>query len=375
MLTVFGGIHYYLYARLLSALDPVSGRAIWALRGLMACGAVSFPLLRILSRTRGWRAPAPVTWLVVLWMGFALYAFLAALALQAGAAILRVAGLGLPETMPFGLSSGHAGLALAIATAGAFVAIGFAKAQAFPRITDLEITLAHLPPALDGFCVMQLSDLHVGPFSRSRRLRRIVERVNALAPDLVAITGDLADEKPAQVAEAMLTLRDLRARHGVLAAPGNHDFFVGIDEVVRMAGAGGVRFLRNERITVAGAIDVYGIDDPVGARIEGGPTPQIEQVIGAEARQRPSIVLSHQPLNYPRLAELDVGLVLSGHTHGGQFWPFAWLSRRFYPFNAGHYRIGASHFYVSRGTGTWGPPLRLGAPPEIVRLRCRARGI
>jgi predicted MPP superfamily phosphohydrolase len=371
-LAVFGGVHCYLYARLLSALAPCSRREVWALRGLMVCGAVSFPSLRILSRARVWRATALVNWIVAGWLGLVLYAFLAALALQVGAAVLQLSGLGLPDTLPVGMSPGQAGLALVSATTLVFAGIGLATAQALPRTTQVEIALAHLPPALDGFSVVQLSDLHVGPFHRTSRMRKIVERVNALAPDLVVITGDLADEKPADLAEAIGLLQDLRARHGVLAVTGNHDFFADIDSVLRRSGAGRVRFLRNESLTVAGAIDVHGVDDPLAARIQGGDPPRLEQRIGSEARLRPSILLCHQPLGYARLAEMGVGLVLSGHTHGGQLWPISWLSRRLYPHYAGHYQIGASHFYVSRGTGTWGPPMRVGAPPEIVQLRLRA---
>ncbi len=371
MLAVFGGMHYYLYARLLSALDLCSWPGIWALRGVMVCGAISFPLLRILARTNVWRAPVLVCWVVMVWMGFALYAFLTTIALQGLVAILGIAGLGLPNPVLPGLSPAHAGVALVLATTAVLVVIGFSKAQAMPRTTNVEIALAHLPPALDGFSLVQLSDVHVGPFTSNRRLRRIVERVNTLAPDLVVITGDLADEKPAHLTEAMLLLGNLRARHGVLAVPGNHDFFAGVDAGEHWEG--GIRFLRNERVTVAGAIEVYGIDDdPAVARTQGSRTACFEQVIGSETRQSPSIVLFHQPLGYPRLAEMGVGLVLSGHTHGGQFWPVSWLSRLFYPYNAGHYQIGASHFYVSRGTGTWGPPMRLGVPSEIVHMRLRA---
>jgi hypothetical protein len=158
----------------------------------------------------------------------------------------------------------------------------------------------------------------------------------------------------------------------VLAVTGNHDFFAEIDSVVQASGARGVRFLRNERITVAQAIDVYGIDDPLAARSQGAAPPPLEQIIGPERGERPSIFLCHQPLGYPRLAAMGVGLVLSGHTHGGQLWPITWLAGRIYPYCAGHYRIGASHFYVSRGTGTWGPPMRVGAPAEIVHMHLRA---
>jgi hypothetical protein len=224
MLTVFGGTHYYLYARLLAALDPCPAREIWALRGLMVCGAISFPLLRILSRTHVWRATALVNWVVVVWLGLALNLFLAALALQMGMVILRIAGLGIHAPMLLNLSPGHAGLALVIATAIVVAAIGFATAQAMPMTTNVELALAHLPRSLDGFSVVQLSDLHVGPFSRIGRLRGIAERVNALAPDLVVITGDLADERLAHLAKAMPVLENLKARYGVLAVTGNHDF-------------------------------------------------------------------------------------------------------------------------------------------------------
>ena len=371
LLTIFGGAHYYLYTRLLAALDPCSARELWALRALMVSGAVSFPLLRILSRAKLWRAPALVHWVVGLWLGFALYALLAALVLQAGALVLRIAGLDLPRSMLLGLSPGHTGLVLVIAAAVVLAGFGFASAQSLPRTTEVELTLAHLPASLDRFSVVQLSDVHVGAFSRPGRLRRMVEQVNALAPDLVVITGDLADEKHAHVAAATPVLQLLKAPHGVLAVMGNHDFFAGVDEVAECASRAGIRWLRNERITVADAIDVYGIDDPMSARVARTAAPRFEQVIGSDPHERPSILLYHQPLGFARLAEMGLGLVLSGHTHGGQLWPIGWLSRRVYPHNAGHYRIGASHFYVSRGTGTWGPPMRLGASPEIVHLRLR----
>jgi predicted MPP superfamily phosphohydrolase len=313
-------------------------------------------------------------WLVVVWLGCVFYAFLLGLAVQVLAALGESAGLLTVAAPLLGSSPPRSAVLLVGVLTAISVTVGFVRAQALPTTVNLEVPLAHLPPSLDGFKVVQLSDVHLGNFARLARIRGIVEKVNALDPDLVVITGDLADEEASHLAPLEPILAALRARHGVLAVPGNHDFFAGIDEVVRRAAACGIRFLRNEKVTIAGAIQVYGIDDPMAGRLRGGRPVPFESVLGPEVRERPSILLYHQPVGYPRLAEMGVGLVLSGHTHGGQLWPLVYISRLFYPYVSGHFSLGTSHFYVSRGTGTWGPPMRFGVPPEIVAIRLRSPG-
>ncbi len=147
----------------------------------------------------------------------------------------------------------------------------------------------------------------------------------------------------------------------------------GILEVVEAAERGGVRFLRNERAVVAGAISVYGIDDPAADRAREDTAAAFERIIGPEALREPSILLYHRPLQPSVASRLGIDLMLSGHTHRGQMWPLSYVSRIFFPFQAGAYRIGKTLLYVSRGVGTWGPPMRIASRPEIVRITLRSR--
>ncbi len=372
VLSILGGTHYYLYAHLVTGLGPFRTPTLWAIRAAFVLGAISFPLLRVLSRRHVRRFTVLVDWLVVMWLGCVLYAFLIGLTVQVLGALSEWTGLLRVAAPLLGSSRARSGVLLVVALTAMCVTVGFVRAQSVPRIVNLEVPLLHLPPSLDGFKLVQLSDVHIGTFARLARMRGIVEKVNGLVPDLVVITGDLVDEQASQLAPVEPILAALRARHGVLAVPGNHDFYAGIDELVRRATSCGIRFLRNEKVTIAGALQIYGIDDPTGARVPGGRPIPFESVLGPEIREQPSILLYHQPIRYPQLAEMGVGLVLSGHTHGGQLWPLRYISKLFYPYVSGLFIIGTSHFYVSRGTGTWGPPMRFGVPPEIVVIRLRS---
>ncbi len=371
VLSILGGTHYYLYSHLVSGLGPFRAPTLWVIRVLFVLGAISFPLLRVLSRNHVRRLSVLVDWLVVMWLGCVLYAFLLGLAVQVLGELGEWTGLLRVAAPLLGSSAPRSGVLLVVTLTAMCVIVGFVRAQALPRIVNLEVPLSHLPPALDGFKLIQLSDVHIGTFARLARMRGLVAKVNALVPDVVVITGDLVDEQASQLAPVEPILAGLRAQHGVLAVPGNHDFYAGIDEVVRRASSCGIRFLRNEKATIAGALQIYGIDDPAGAR---GRPITFESVLGPELREQASILLYHQPIRYPQLAELGVGLVLSGHTHGGQLWPLKYITRLFYPYVSGLFSIGTSHFYVSRGTGTWGPPMRFGVPPEIVVIRLRSPG-
>ncbi len=251
VLSILGGTHYYLYARMVTGLGPFRTPALWAIRALFILGAISFPLLRVLARNHVTRLTVLFDWLVVVWLGSVFYAFLLGLAVEALAALGKWTGLLTLAAPLLGSSPARSAVLLVAALTAICVIVGFLRAQALPIIVNLEVPLAHLPPSLDGFKVVQLSDVHLGTFARLARIRGIVEKVNALDPDLVVITGDLADEEASHLGPLEPILRALRARYGVLAVPGNHDFFAGIDEVIRRAAACGIRFLRNEKVTIA----------------------------------------------------------------------------------------------------------------------------
>jgi uncharacterized protein len=264
--------------------------------------------------------------------------------------------------------------ALAVAgLAAAATALGVRGALRAPVHRRLELRLARWPAALDGFRIVQISDLHVGPLLGRRFAAHVTARVNALAPDLVAVTGDLVDGSAARLRDEVAPFAELRAPHGVYFVTGNHDWYSGADDWVAVVRGLGLRVLRNERVEIGAAgarFDLAGVDDHRGDWLHGSPC-DLPQALAGRDPARPLVLLAHDPTTFAEASRSGVDLQLSGHTHGGQIWPFRWLVRLAVPWVEGLHRRGASLLYVSRGTGFWGPPLRLLAPAEITELVLR----
>jgi hypothetical protein len=184
------------------------------------------------------------------------------------------------------------------------------------------------------------------------------------------ITGDLVDENADRLLALADPLRRVNARYGMFAVTGNHEYYAGAPQVIKHAATLGIRFLQNEKIVFPNGLILYGLNDPTAARMNL-PVASFEQVIGPEAQTAPAVLMWHQPVRYEQIAALGVDLTLSGHTHHGQMWPLSYVSAQFYPHQHGLYTIGASRFYVSGGLGTWGPPMRLASPPEMVVVKLR----
>jgi uncharacterized protein len=229
-----------------------------------------------------------------------------------------------------------------------------------------------LPAALHGFTIAQISDLHVGPTVKAPYVRAVVERVNALKADAVAITGDLVDGRVRDLAPDVASLADLRSRHGSFFVTGNHEYYSGADEWIALLRQLGLRVLIDEhvvldhgdaRLVMAGVAD-YGARH-FDARHRSDPGAAMA---GAPRNAGLRVLLAHQPRSAEAAADAGFDIQLSGHTHGGQFWPWNLLVKLQQPFVAGLHRLRSMWVYTSRGTGYWGPPLRLGAPSEITRL-------
>ncbi|MEK6609137.1 MAG: metallophosphoesterase, partial [Myxococcota bacterium] len=226
-----------------------------------------------------------------------------------------------------------------------------------------------------GLTIVQLTDLHVGPTLGRAFVAEVVTRTNALTPDLVAITGDLVDGSPERLQDAVAPLAELRARHGVYFVTGNHEYYSGADAWLPALARLGIRTLRNERVTIgagAAAFDLAGVDDFTALGMADGHGPDLPRALAGRDPSRAVVLLAHQPRAVHEAARLGVDLQLSGHTHGGQIWPFRWIVRLAQPFVAGLHRVGATQIYVSRGTGFWGPPMRLCEPAEISRIVLQA---
>jgi hypothetical protein len=383
MVAVLGGMHLYLWARLVK--DPAFGEP-WRrlLTALLVGGAVAIPASFFALRSRPGALVDGFVFGAMLWLGVAFLLFAALLAADA----VRWAGAGAssiwewlrrapdppadPERRLFVARAVAGGAALAV---GGATALAMRSALSEPEINEVPVRLARLPPALSGLTIAQISDLHVGPTIGERSVRRVVEATNRLRPDLVAITGDLVDGSVPSLAAAVAPLAGLRARWGVVFVTGNHEYYSGVRAWEAHLRALGIRVLRNERIAIgdAGAsLDVAGIDDWRSGGLAPGHGPDLARALAGRDPERSLVLLAHQPKGVEEGAAAGVELQLSGHTHGGQIFPFNLVTGLAYRYLAGLYRGvgpgGAGQVFVSRGTGYWGPPMRLGFPPEISRI-------
>lgn len=248
-----------------------------------------------------------------------------------------------------------------LAAAGALSLVGLLQARC-PRVKRVSIALDNLPEELDGYRIVQWSDVHVGPTIRRRFVQTLVDRTNALHADAVAITGDFVDGPAETLRDHITPLRDLRTRDGVFYVTGNHEYYWRAGEWLREIESHGVTFLKNAHRVVRPGLVIAGVTDPAG-RDTHRPDPH-RALAGAPA-DAVKILLAHRPQAATSASELGVDVQLSGHTHGGQFFPFSLLIRFFQPVVAGLHRVGRMWLYVNRGTGYWGPPSRLFVGGEI----------
>jgi len=360
-------LHGYLGWRLLPALP-------WPTPALMLAGlwlAASTVLAPAPLLARGLRDPRHADLLA--WVGYlAMGLFSALLVLTLLRDLLLLAATLLPaDWFRADLVPRSAG-GVVILTA-LFCGIGLLNARRVAAVRTVEVPIPGLPPALQGFRIVQLSDVHVGHTIKRDYLQAIVDRANGLKPDLIALTGDLVDGDVPRLREHTAPFGELRARHGVYAVTGNHEYYSGAESWIAEWRRLGITPLLNEHrlIEHEGArLLVGGVNDYSAPRVD--PTQLSDPaaaLAGAPGGVAVKLLLAHQPRSAPAAEAAGFDLQLSGHTHGGQFLPWNWFVPLQQPFVAGLKRLGRLWVYTSRGTGYWGPPLRFGAPSEITLLR------
>ena len=270
----------------------------------------------------------------------------------------------------------------------AVTALGFLNARRTPAIVRVDVPIAGLPAALHGFTLAQISDVHVGPTIKHAYLARIVAKVNTLGADLVAITGDLVDGKVAELAAHVAPLANLQSRHGTFFVTGNHEYYSGAHAWIVELRRLGLTVLMNEHVVLHHgkglglAVDAQGDSQTLAPVVLAGvndysahhfdPAHRSDPALalqGAPASALIRILLAHQPRSAQAAHDAGFDLQLSGHTHGGQFWPWNLFVPLQQPFTAGLNKLHSLWVYTSRGTGYWGPPKRFGAPSEITALR------
>ncbi len=349
VLTVYALLHAVVYARIAGGLG-LSGPGRLGLKVALALTALSFVASQFLGRTSWggpWLTPGS-TWLGILSIAFAIFA------------VEALASLLLPDLrrtltlVAIGLVIGLSGYA-------------WFNASRPPVLVELTVALRGLPPSAQGFTIVQLSDLHLRRHASRDRWHGIIEQINPLSPDLIVITGDLIDDDIPEATGVPDSFRRLVAKHGVLAVPGNHDYYAGYAVFERFARRSNITVLRNERRRIGDALEVAGSDEPAGRSFaEGGPN--LDLALAGRDPALPVVLLSHRPESFERRAAKGVDLQLSGHTHAGQIPPLDLLIWLFYPYSYGYREHGTAAIYTSCGTGTWGPPMRLFSRNEIVRI-------
>ncbi len=356
VLSLWTLMHAYAFWRLTPLLGRLPARV---LLGALTALWLAYPLGRILDRN-GWSSAlaTALEYLGACWLGvlFLLVVFLLLGDLASGFGLWRAAAV----------PARAAAVSVALLLAG----VGLVQGHRPPAVERLEVPLANLPPELDGLRLVQLSDLHLGTLLNHSWLEARLRQVEALRPDVIVITGDLVDGNARHVEELVPLLQRLRAPLGVLAVTGNHEFYAGLDRSVEVLRSAGYRVLRDEHVEVAPGLVVAGVDDLTARRQFGLPHRVLERAL----HRRPAgacVLLSHTPWLVKEANQLGVQLMLSGHTHAGQIWPFGYLVRLSYPYLAGLFPVGGMTLYVSRGTGTWGPRLRLWERGEITLLTLR----
>jgi predicted MPP superfamily phosphohydrolase len=370
-MTILGLAHYYVWSRLVWATE-LPAAAFAAFTALFVLLWLSIPLTLVYGRQldHGWKRL--LVWPGYVWLGALLLLLVATLAgdLVRAALWMFEELSGIPADDARELARTRLVATFSATGAGILLSasLWFGRRVIVKRV---EVPLGRLPQALHGTRIVQLSDVHIGPTIGRRFLERVVAQVNALEPDVVAITGDLVDGSVARLSGDVAPLAELKARYGVYFVTGNHEYYSGADAWCAHLTRLGLRVLRNERVSIgtpSESFDLAGVDDYSAHHFGGGHGSRLDRALAGRDPSRELVLLAHQPRAVVEAERAEVGLQLSGHTHGGQIWPFNFLVRLQQPITSGLVRFGRSLVYVSNGTGYWGPPMRLGSPAEISEI-------
>ena len=366
---VYGFINYYIFFRGLHAIPAGSPiRTVYMVAFWVV--SLSFIAGRFLERVEITPFSTAFVWVGSFWFAAFAYFTLAALFID----FLRLVHYVVPffpafVTANLARTKGVLAIGVSAVVVVALVA-GYFNAKN-PRIKTLEI---HIPKSADSLRTLSVavaSDIHLGTIIGNGRLNTIVDSINSLHADLVLLPGDIVDEDLAPVIKQNLgeTLRTIKAKYGVFAVTGNHEYIGGVEEAYKYLMDHGIRVLRDEVVTIDGGITLVGREDRSIGSFSGKKRKSLRELMANVDKRFPVILMDHQPIGLNEAVEAGADLQLSGHTHHGQIWPFGYITEAIYEVSWGYKKKGETQFYVSSGVGTWGPPVRLGNTPEIINLR------
>jgi len=256
---------------------------------------------------------------------------------------------------------------VAVVLIGVISLISLVNGLQHPSVKEISVPLKNLPKELEGFKIVQLSDVHLEAYNGKKRMSAIIDKVNGLKPDLVVITGDLIDGNVCDDPSFCEHIKRMKPPHGVLAITGNHEYYAGLDTFYELANRSHIKVLRNESVTIADSLQVIGLDDRESKRFNGNG-PELDRVIKNCDPSKPIILLYHRPLHFDEAVEKGVDLQLSGHTHAGQIPPMNLIVQLYYKYPHGLYKKDDAYIYTSPGTGVWGPHMRFLSRNEITLI-------
>lgn len=357
-LLVMGGIHAFLYRRLVRGLSITSRPARWTLRALAALLVLAYPLTRWLDGFAPDGVLFVAHWISGVWFGLMFQLFWMGLVVWLVSRVLRLGGM-----RPRGGRFAVAGVVLA---ASLLCVAGLMDAKRDATVRRIAVPMPGVTDRIANLRIAVVADLHAGALVDAAVVHRRVTEVMALEPDLILLPGDVLDQPSARLGWLVDALTRLRAPLGVFVTTGNHEYYVGVESSVALLEQAGLQVLMNEYVELPVGLVLAGIEDRTADRF-GAPRPSEAAILAGADPAKPTLFLNHTPdtENVETAIAAGADLVLSGHTHGGQIWPFGLLTRLAFPYHHGLYAVGTGHQLTTCGIGWWGPPMRLGAPPEI----------
>ncbi|MCX6282525.1 MAG: metallophosphoesterase [Bacteroidetes bacterium] len=366
VVTIYTLVNYIIFNRALQAMPPGSSLRIWFIIVFWVL-ASSFVTARILERTTPCHFTEVLTWTGNFWLAFMLFFTLIVILLDITRLLNHFFHF-LPAIIYADyLRTKQIILIVSVACNVIMVSVGYINARN-PRVRELNLKVAKSGHGRKSLTISMASDIHLGTIIRKAKARELVRLLNAPNPDLILLAGDVVDEDLAPVIKDNIgeALCELKAGIGVFAITGNHEYIGGAGPAVEYLEKHCIKMLRDTALLVNGQFYLVGRDDRDKPRFTGKARKELSDIMKDVDRSYPIILMDHQPFNLSNAADNGVDLQLSGHTHHGQIWPFNYITNAIYELSWGYKKIRDTHFYVSCGFGTWGPPVRLGNRPEVL---------
>ena len=371
VLTIYGFLNYYIFRHAIHAF-PSPSRYSGLFTTLFIFVVLSYPVGRILERVwQSWLSDL-FTWVGVFWLAAMLYFFLIVLVVD----IISLIGWIIPSLPAFLIHPTAELKAIylyaSMGLVGLTLILGHINALN-PRIRNIEIQTGKKAVGQKEVTIVMASDIHLGTIIGPRRVEKLVNTINSLKPDIVLLAGDVVDEDLKPVIRQNLgeSLRKISAPLGVYGIMGNHEYIGGAEAAAKYLQEHGIIMLRDKVVNIKGMFYLAGREDRSSNSFAGRKRLTLDSLLSGLDRSRPIVLMDHQPFKLEEAEKQHVTLQLSGHTHNGQLWPLNYIIDAIYELGMGYKKIGDTHFYVSPGYGSWGPPVRTGHRPEIALIKLK----